>query len=179
MSNSFLQEKHEPLNLLLTGHFDYYNKTVLYEFGFGLSYTTFSIAEIDVQPLFEGHLTAALPRAKTVPGGNPHLWDTLYQVSVLVTNTGKVAGSAVPQLYLTLPRGPVQGHSAKRVLRGFEKVHLAPGQSEKVNFMLTRRDISYWDTVTQEWVIGTGVVEAQVGFSSRDFRASTSFVPLL
>ncbi|KAJ5291718.1 glycoside hydrolase superfamily [Penicillium angulare] len=160
-------------------HFDYYNKSVLYEFGYGLSYTTFSISkEIDIHSLSKGHVTATPPNAKTLPGGNPHLWDDLYELSVSIKNTGKVAGAAVPQLYIMLPRGSVKGYVAKSVLRGFEKVHLTPGQSEKVTFKLSRRDISHWDTVRQEWVIPTGKAEARVGFSSRDFHASTSFRPL-
>ncbi|RSL81148.1 hypothetical protein CEP51_006048 [Fusarium floridanum] len=86
-------------------HFDYHNIDVRYEFGFGLSYTTFSMGNATVNPLFTGTLTAQPPAAQTVPGGNPNLREALYQVQVAVKNDGAIAGSAVPQLYLALPVG--------------------------------------------------------------------------
>lgn len=161
------------------GHFDYYNKSVLYEFGFGLSYTNFSIDKnIRVEPTFQSGISALPSAAKTVPGGNPHLWDVLYRVSTTVENIGCRSGFAVPQLYLTIPRGSVEGFVEKNILRGFEKIHLKPGESQQVVFNLTRRDISRWDTVQQQWVIGRGRIDLSLGFSSRDFHAVESFVPI-
>lgn len=157
-------------------HFDHYNKSVQYEFGYGLSYTTFDIAG-DAKVKFVGdedqqELPAA---AKTLPGGNPRLWDVLFQVSVSVKNTGSNGGFAVPQLYLSLPRGSVEGFVAKNVLRGFEKIHLKPQETHDVTFNLSRRDISHWNAVKQQWAISKGEAQAHVGFSSRDFRTSVSF----
>ena len=149
-----------------------------YEFGFGLSYTTFEIgSSVSVQAL-SNNLTAILPTAKTIPGGNPHLWDKVYRISADVTNTGSVAGHAVPQLYLHLPQQSGQAKVPHSVLRGFEKVQLEAGQKKTVTFELTRRDISYWDVVRQQWVIVDGEVKAMVGLSSRDLQASASFTPL-
>lgn len=166
--------------IFLPRHFDYYNKSVAYEFGFGLSYTTFSIdKEISVQPKFSGDLPHSPPSAKIVPGGNPHLWDVVYEISATVKNTGQVAGFAVPQLYLELQRGTVQGSIAKTVLRGFEKVHLDTEESKEVVFKLTRRDISNWDTIKQQWVVPNGEIQAFVGLSSRDFHGSATFTPIL
>ncbi|CAG7924832.1 unnamed protein product [Penicillium olsonii] len=160
-------------------HFDYYNKSVAYEFGYGLSYTTFAIhKEISAQKKFSGDLSHCPPAAQIVPGGNPHLWDVVYEVSATIENTGKVAGSAVPQLYLQLQRGPVEGYVAKTVLRGFEKLQLDAGESKKVTFSLNRRDISNWDAVKQQWVVPSGEIQAFVGLSSRDFHGSTSFTPI-
>jgi beta-glucosidase len=158
-------------------HFDYYNTSVLYEFGFGLSYTTFGMANLVIGKIV-GNVTARAPSARTAPGGNPNLYETLFRISVAVTNTGAVAGAAVPQLYLSLP--PVDGitPSPLRVLRGFEKVVLQPGQSETVTFDLMRRDVSFWDTRRQEWIIAAGEVGVHAGFSSRDFQVEGSFSPL-
>jgi beta-glucosidase len=153
--------------------------SVLYEFGYGLSYTTFSISkDTQVETMFASPLSALPTSAKTLPGGNPHLWDVLYRLSTTVTNTGSVTGYAVPQLYLTIPRGSTEGFVAKNILRGFEKLQLKPGESRRVAFNLTRRDLSNWDTVKQQWAISHGEFLAHVGFSSRDFRASVPFVPI-
>jgi len=113
-----------------------------------------------------------------VPGGNPALWDNLYSVSVTITNTGSVAGAAIPQLYLGLPQPGNQDVTPVKVLRGFEKLMLQPGQSQTITFDLTRRDISYWDIYFQDWVIGTGSISVMAGFSSRDIQATTSFSPM-
>jgi len=87
------------------GHFDYFNESVQYEFGYGLSYTTFSMSSATVTRVASGSSISAAPANNTVaPGGNPALWDVLYTVSVSVSNTGSVAGATVPQLYLGLPQ---------------------------------------------------------------------------
>ncbi|KAK3335077.1 glycoside hydrolase superfamily [Neurospora tetraspora] len=107
-------------------------------------------------------------------GGNPDLWQVKAKVTVDVRNTGKVAGAVVPQLYLSYPESgsAVSNQTLDfpvRVLRGFDKVYLEPGESRQVEFNLTRRDLSYWDVGVQNWVM---VMEGQytfhVGLSSRD-----------
>ena len=158
--------------------FDYFNEDVQYEFGYGLSYTTFSMNDVSVQRLGAGELSA-LPAAEAiVPGGNPALWENMYCVTAIVTNTGSVAGATVPQLYLGLPQPANQDTTPKQVLRGFEKILLQPGESQSVRFELTRRDISYWDIFNQQWTIAEGAVSAMVGFSSRDIQGTTSFTAL-
>ncbi|KAK5130730.1 hypothetical protein LTR08_001717 [Meristemomyces frigidus] len=159
-------------------HFDYFNESVLYEFGYGLSYTTFAMGNVSVSQL-AGASVSARPSNKTiVPGGNPALWDILYSVSASISNTGSVAGATVPQLYLGLPQPANQDITPVKVLRGFEKVMLQPGESQTITFDLTRRDISYWDIVLQDWVIGTSSIGVMAGFSSRDIKSTTSFSPL-
>ncbi|KAI4716172.1 hypothetical protein E4T48_07615 [Aureobasidium sp. EXF-10727] len=156
-------------------HFDYYNQSVQYEFGFGLSYSTFDISALSVKNMYGGgNISSTPPPAKTIPGGNPTLWDVLYQVKVTVSNTGDVAGATVPQLYLSLPQIPGEDPTPLYVLRGFEKVSVQPGQSTVVNFDLTRRDLSYWSVFQQEWVIAGGEIGVSIGLSSRDFKATSS-----
>ncbi|KAF4553311.1 Glycosyl hydrolase family 3 C-terminal domain-containing protein 5 [Elsinoe fawcettii] len=155
-------------------HFDYYNLSVAYPFGFGLSYTSFELSNLSVARTSEGAVSATPPPAQTAPGGNPTLWDVLWRVSVTVTNTGARQGQAVPQLYLSLPG---QGERQPlRVLRGFEKVALDAGESRIVGFDVMRRDVSGWDVVRQDWVIGAGEVGVRVGFDSRDAAVEGSFV---
>ncbi|KAI9052184.1 hypothetical protein LZ554_003544 [Drepanopeziza brunnea f. sp. 'monogermtubi'] len=149
-------------------HFDARNMSVRYEFGFGLSYTTFSLADIAISQLANSSaIAAAAPPTAATPGGNPALWDALYTVTVTLTNTGTVAGAEVPQLYLSFPATAPPGTPPKQ-LRGFEKVFLAAGASARVGFTLMRRDLSYWDVGRQDWIIPSGTFRVSVGFSSRD-----------
>ncbi|KAK9350900.1 glycosyl hydrolase family 3 N terminal domain-containing protein [Lipomyces doorenjongii] len=160
-------------------HFDYYDHSVLYEFGFGLSYTNFSMSNLSIRNVYgNNNITARPPPAAIAPGGNPTLYDVLFRVTAVITNTGSVGGAAVPQLYLSLPQIPGDTPTPIKVLRGFEKVSLQPGQSTTVSFDLMRRDISYWDTRQQEWIIASGTIGAQAGFSSRDIRLVCPFSPL-
>jgi beta-glucosidase len=95
---------------------------------------------------------------------------------VSVTNTGDVEGATVPQLYVTFPDS-VPGTPPKQ-LRGFDKVSLAPGKSRTVKFELMRRDLSYWDVVSQQWLIPEGEFVISVGFSSRDLEEVISIKPV-
>lgn len=65
-----------------------------------------------------------------------------------------------------------------RVLKGFEKVFLQPGESQEVCFDLARRDLSYWDVVTQDWRIAERSIGVEVGFSSRDVKLNGELQPL-
>ena len=149
-----------------------------YEFGYGLSYTTFSMGDVTITPSSSGTITA-LPDAEPIsPGGNPALFETLYTISTTVQNTGSVAGAAVAQLYLGLPQAEGADPTPIKTLRGFSKHMLQPGESCSVSFELNRRDISYWDIVSQQWTIAPGTVQVMAGFSSRDIQATGSFSPL-
>ncbi|TDZ24110.1 putative beta-glucosidase A [Colletotrichum orbiculare MAFF 240422] len=103
-------------------------------------------------------------------GGNAQLWDVLYTVTATVTNTGAVAGDEVAQLYVSLggPNDPV------KVLRGFERIPLEPGASATFTADITRRDLSNWDVVSQNWVISEYPKKVWVGSSSRDLPLSAS-----
>jgi beta-glucosidase len=98
------------------------------------------------------------------PGGNPQLYDVLYEVTATITNTGSIPGEEVPQLYISLG-GP---YEPKVVLRGFERLSIQPGQSATFTADVMRRDVSNWDTVSQNWVITNYTKTAFVGSSSRN-----------
>ncbi|KAL4970600.1 beta-glucosidase [Aspergillus stella-maris] len=133
-----------------------------YEFGFGLSYTSFEFSDLEISSNVSS--PALYPEAIDVipPGGNPALFETLVTVSASVRNTGSVDGKEVAQLYLGIPGGPV------RQLRGFEKVSLEAGETKAVSFALNRRDLSLWDVEQQEWALQAGEYSVFVGGSSRD-----------
>ncbi|KAH7144175.1 glycosyl hydrolase family 3 N terminal domain-containing protein [Dactylonectria estremocensis] len=148
-----------------------------YEFGFGLSYTTFKLqSKLTVKKLVK-KLTARPAKTKvSTPGGNSNLWETVVQVHSKVTNTGPVAGATVPQLYVAFPQSGTPTGTPVQVLRGFEKIFLEPGESEDVVFELRRRDVSYWDVELQNWVIPKGSFGFRVGLSSRDIKSTKSVV---
>jgi len=127
--------------------FDAKKITPLFPFGYGLSYTTFKL----------DHLQLDKPSLKA--------GDTL-NVTATVTNTGKMAGAEVVQLYVgdpsaSLPRPPHE-------LKGFEKVMLQPGETKTVTFALAARDFSYWDVQSNDWKIDPGPFSILVGDSSRN-----------
>ena len=102
------------------------------------------------------------------PGGNPQLYDVLYQVTATITNTGKISGAEVPQLYLSLG-GP---SDPKVVLRGFERLSIDAGSSATFAVDLTRRDVSNWSPAAQNWVISDYNKTVHVGTSSRKLLLS-------
>ncbi len=118
----------------------YFTGQPLWPFGYGLSYTTFEY----------GKLT--LP-ATPITAGVP------LNASVRVTNTGKVAGDEVVQLYLKFP--DVAG-APLRALRGFRRIRLGPGQSQVVSFRLQRRDLSMV-TEAGDRVVPHGTYTVSVG----------------
>ncbi len=134
----------------------YYDKkdvTPLFPFGHGLSYTSFSYKDLKAT-------------RKVKAGGK-------VEVSLTVTNIGKVAGKEVVQLYVSdlhssLPRPPKE-------LKGFAKVALGPGESGKVTFTLDERALSFYDPHKHAWVAEPGDFEVLAGSSSRDIRAKAKF----
>ncbi|MDO5134581.1 MAG: glycoside hydrolase family 3 C-terminal domain-containing protein [Eubacteriales bacterium] len=130
----------------------YYEKKkmdVLFPFGHGLSYTTFSYSGL------------TLDRTDMTD-------QELLKVTVDVTNTGSCSGKEVVQLYVADLESTVL-RPAKE-LKGFEKVSLAPGETKTVSFTLDKRAFAYWNTQIHDWHVESGAFEIQVGSSSRDIR---------
>jgi beta-glucosidase len=127
--------------------YDAKSLTPAYPFGYGLSYTSFAYKNL-----------------KIVPGKG----GAAATVSVDVTNTGARTGSAVPQLYLSLPQPKAGVVQPPRELKGYAKVPLAPGQTKTVPLALDDRSFSYWDTNAGDWAIAAGCYGVAVGASSRD-----------
>ncbi|KAE8374723.1 putative beta-glucosidase F [Aspergillus bertholletiae] len=112
------------------------------------------------------------PRAGGAEGGNPALWDVAFSVQVQVKNTGSRDGRAVAQLYVELPSS-LGLDTPSRQLRQFEKTkELAAGESAVLTLDVTRKDLSVWDVVVQDWkapVQGEGVT-LWIGESVADMR---------
>jgi beta-glucosidase len=147
-------------------YFDKHGITPRYEFGFGLSYTTFSFSSLKVSAPKKS--IAAYPSGAIEQGGAVDLWDTVATVTAEVRNTGRKLGAEVAQIYIGIPGGPI------KQLRGFEKVLIPAGKSAKVTFSLTRRDLSTWDVIAQKWLLQSGSYNIYVGSSSKDLPLTTT-----
>lgn len=128
----------------------YFKGKPLYPFGFGLSYTMFKYSDLKID------------KTQVKPS------DTI-EVRFTITNTGKVDGDEVAQLYVrdvesTLPM-PV------KQLRGFQRVHLKAGELKTITFKLTpNQDMSYYDVKKSDYAVEAGDFEIQVGSSSADIH---------
>lgn len=255
-------------------YFDAYNLTPRYEFGYGLSYTTFNLSNLTITPLkAKSPLPSPRPKERpppsynaTIPnaestlfpegfriltkyiypyissvddikreplyeyprgydeiqppspagggeGGNPSLFEPFVTVNITISNTGTRVGKDVVQVYVSFPDNvidePILNNSSRsnstskntsnknnnstnntnnnnsttssptnssrpvdfplRVLRNFQKVEVQPGQDLNVSLSLTRKDLSYWSAVNQNWVMPVaGKFRVWVGRSSRD-----------
>ena len=120
-----------------------------FPFGHGLSYTQFQYADLDIAHARGGGL----------------------DVSFVVRNTGRVAGTDVPQIYLGAPSHPPLGTDfAVRKLAGFARVELRPGEATRVRVHIAERELSAWSVWTHGWVVAEGRRPIDVGASSRDLR---------
>lgn len=128
------------------------NKGLLYCFGHGLSYTSFVYSDLKIDSVY------------TDSG--------FVNVSCCVTNTGKVAGDEVVQLYLKDVISSTTTYEQK--LRGFERVHLNPGESKTVSFKIIPDDLILINA-KKEKVVEPGEFRVMVGSSYDDIRLKTSF----
>jgi beta-glucosidase len=125
----------------------------LYSFGYGLSYTTFAYSNLAISP------------RKQSKNGN-------VQVSVDVKNTGAREGDEVVQLYTYDTVSSVTTY--EKVLRGFERVRLKPGETKTISFTLTPDDLALWNR-SMRFVVEPGMFKVMVGSSSEDIRLSGEF----
>lgn len=152
-------------------YFDAYNITPRYEFGYGLSYTSFAYTNISIQQT--ASINGSHASGTITVGGREDLWNNVINVTATITNSGSVSGHEVAQLYVSFPD---EAEQPIRQLRGFEKVSLDQKESTEVSFPLRRRDLSYWDVVAQEWAVANGTYNFTVGASSRDLRLAATLV---
>jgi beta-glucosidase len=133
-------------------HHDSFAVAPAYEFGFGLSYATFEFGEMAV----------GAPDAKG---------DRI--VTTTITNTGRTACRAVPQLYVAPPAG-ARVRPAQE-LKAFAKTKLLePGESQPVSLLLRPADLASFDPATSSWVADAGSYELRLGASSRDIKRTAS-----
>jgi beta-glucosidase len=118
----------------------------LYPFGYGLSYTNFSFANLK------------LTQAEIGTEGST-------EVSVDVTNTGAVAGDAVAQLYIHQRYGSAS--RPVRQLKGFQRVALQPGETKALHFKLGKDELEFWSPQTKEWAVEPSTFDLWVGQDSK------------
>lgn len=126
--------------------FDEDNIEPLFPFGFGLSYTTFKWKNLKVEKRDNNKVT----------------------VFVDVSNTGKVAGADVVQIYINDIQASV--YRPKKELKGFEKVKLEPGETKTLAIELDNYAFSYFCEKENKWVLEPGEFQILVGSSSRDIH---------
>lgn len=127
-------------------YYDKKNQKVLFPFGHGLSYTTFTYT----------NLTVDKERMKDTD---------ILNVTVDVTNTGTRAGKEVVQLYVANCNGAAI--RPEKELRDFTKVELQPGERKTVHFTLAKRAFAYWNTTLSDWHAQSGEYKLLIGKSSR------------
>ena len=118
--------------------------TPLFPFGFGLSYTTFRYSDLNTQV--------------RVQNGVP-----LVTATVRVTNTGDRSGAGIAQLYLGQPP---MAENPPRQLEAFDRLSLAPGESQTATFTLGDEQLAYYDTTTASWRVASGTYRIWIGDSS-------------
>lgn len=123
----------------------------LYPFGYGLSYTTFEYSDISVIP-------------EVITQKQP------FTVRCKVTNTGKRAGDEVVQLYTRDVLSSVTTY--EKNLRGFERIHLQPGETKEVSFTVYPRDLQLYNK-DNHWVVEPGDFKIMIGASSEDIRLNS------
>ena len=126
----------------------------LFAFGHGLSYTTFELGKVKAD---KEAITGEDKVTFTVP----------------VTNTGKLEGAEVIQLYLSDPKCSVK--RPVKELKGFSKVFLQPGETKNVSFEIGKDDLSYFDAGNHKWTVEPGEFKVHIGAASDDIRSSTTF----
>jgi len=134
-------------------HYDLRDAPVAYPFGFGLTYTTFTIDDVEAVAKGSGA-------------------DAQVTVTATVTNTGHRKGAEVVQVYIGDPESMVA--RPVRELKGFARVALEPGESRTVTLELDSRALAYWHPTLGRWTVEGGTFTVEVGTSSRDIVAIVS-----
>ncbi|MDB4297617.1 glycoside hydrolase family 3 C-terminal domain-containing protein [Flavobacteriaceae bacterium] len=133
--------------------FEQQNIKPLIPFGFGLSYTTYDYSNLRLTKGAHGNVES---------------------VTFTITNTGKIAGDEIAQLYIGDVKASVP-RPAKE-LKGFQRVSLQAGESKDVTLELTKRDLSFWDVNTNNWKVEKGEFKVMIGASIADIKLQDTFV---
>lgn len=137
-------------------YFNSFGVKPAYEFGYGLSYTTFDYSNIRLS--------------------NTHFENELF-VTVDIKNTGKVAGKEVVQLYLSAPQGTID--KPVKELKGFAKTKLLePDETQTLYFHLTSKDLASFSTKELAWIADEGEYNIEIAASANDTRQNAGFTLL-
>jgi len=131
----------------------YFNKDVSYEFGYGLSYTTFEYSNFAISQ------NAITPNDRIT-------------VSVDVKNTGSVDGDEVVQVYLKTPDTPASLQRPIKRLKGFQRVTIVAGQTKRVFIDIDCADLWFWDAAKDRITFDQGRYVFEIGASSKDIKGS-------
>jgi beta-glucosidase len=124
----------------------------LFPFGHGLSYTSFEYSNLRAIP----------------PKGN----SSVAAFEVDITNTGDVAGKEVLQGYITVNKSQIE--RPQKELKKFEKISLESGETKKVKFELSEKDLSFWSTENNAWQVEPAEYLFSIGASATDIKDSVS-----
>jgi len=135
-------------------YYSSFNIPIAYPFGYGLSYSNFLYSKLTL----------------TSKKSNGQI-----QVSVTVTNTGKIPGKEVVQLYISAPKAKLDKPALE--LKAFFKTKLLkPGESQTIDFTQDNRSLASFDTEASAWIADAGNYIVKVGTSSTDIKQTASFV---
>ena len=147
--NSFYQEG------IYVGYRYYssFNVPTAYEFGFGLSYTTFEYTDLNLS--------------------HTHFTDNM-KITVTISNSGATAGKEIVQLYLAAPDEEME--KPEQELKGYAKTRLLqPGESQVVSFELDKRALASFRSGSSAWLADAGSYEVRIAASCKDIRLKKSF----
>jgi beta-glucosidase len=134
-------------------YFNTFNVKPSYEFGFGLSYTTFDISEIKL---------------------SSNSFQSKMDVTVTIKNTGKVVGKEVVQLYLSAPSKNIDKPSSE--LKAFGKTNLLQaGESQRITLSLNPKDLASFITNKNAWIAEAGLYKVAIATSSLDAKQTATF----
>jgi len=135
----------------------YFTKPVSYEFGYGISYTTFEYSNFEIS------------KSNITP-------DDKITISVDVTNTGAYDGDEVVQIYMTTPDSPASLQRPFKRLKGYKRVTIPVGHTKTVDIDIDCSDLWFWDMDADKITYDSGRYVFEVGSSSKDIRGTLTAV---
>lgn len=149
--NHFSTGRPDPESTVFWSHYSDEKNEPLFPFGYGLSYTSFSYSDLQIDSSDQDNI----------------------KVSATITNTGEVSGEEVAQLYI---RDKVASVTRPvKELKGFQKISLAPGVSQKVEFNLTDAELGFYGH-NYDFVVEPGAFDIMIGTNSQEGLTGTFVV---